>query len=214
MYNYIIYKAENQITGEVYVGATTQSLETRKQDHIQKGTTGTSGYFYQAIGTYGADAFVWNELDTANSVNELAAKESNYIERYKSYTNGYNSNRGGGFKKTVYQFDIETGKLISVYEDLLSAANAVNANKRSISSACLSINKSCKGYYWSYNDTINPISDRRFKKVIQCNLEGKIISVYDSATAAAKDTGLSKTCITRCCREERDKSGGFLWKYA
>ncbi|WP_016988899.1 GIY-YIG nuclease family protein [Flavobacterium sp. ACAM 123] len=32
----IIYKAENTQTGEIYIGATTKSLEERKQDHIQK----------------------------------------------------------------------------------------------------------------------------------------------------------------------------------
>ena len=46
----IIYKAVNTITDEVYIGATTKSIEERKQDHIQKANKKVGGYFQEAIG--------------------------------------------------------------------------------------------------------------------------------------------------------------------
>lgn len=216
MTNYIIYKAENIYTEEVYVGATTKTLEERKNDHLIKSNNGSGGYFHQAIQTYCEESFVWSIIDTANSLNELAQKETEYIFSYNSVENGYNSDRGGGLKKTVFQYNIETGKLINSYDDLSSAANAVNAVKTSISSACLHYNKTCKGFAWSYLSTLEPSSslDLRKKTVNQISLKGEFIACYESASQASRKTGISKTCITRCCRKEREHSGGFLWEYS
>ena len=39
------------------------------------------------------------------------------------------------------------------------------------------------------------------------------IEEFDSISHASRIKGLSKTCIARCCRGEREQTGGFLWKY-
>ncbi|SHE78275.1 group I intron endonuclease [Flavobacterium fontis] len=215
MSNYIVYLVENTFTSEVYIGATTKTLVERKIDHLTKTKNGSNVCFHQAIQSYGPESFVWSVIDTADSIDELAQKETKYIINYNSVENGYNSDCGGGFKKKVYQFNIETGKLINSYEDLISAANAVNATKTSISNACLLYNKTCKGFLWSYSSTFELSStlDLRKKTVNQISLDGNFIACYDSASEASRKTGISKSCITRCCREEREHSGGFLWKY-
>jgi hypothetical protein len=51
------------------------------------------------------------------------------------------------------------------------------------------------------------------KEAIQLDLEGNLLAEYKSVSEASKITGVSKTCISRCCRGERDKSGGYIWKY-
>ncbi len=216
MSNYIVYLVENTFTSKVYVGATTKTLVERKNDHITKTNNGSNVCFHQAIQTYGSESFVWSVIDTADSIDELAQKEKQYIINYNSIENGYNSDNGGGFKKTVYQFNIETGDLINSFNDLSSAANAVNASKTSISNACLYYNKTCKGYFWSYSSTIELSStlDLRKKTVNQISLDGTFIASYESASEASRQTRISKTCITRCCRKERKNSGGFLWEYS
>lgn len=216
MSNYIIYKAENTFTNEVYVGATTKTLVERKNDHLIKTNNGSDVYFHQAIQTYGSESFIWSVIDTATSIDELAQKETKYIINYNSIDDGYNSDIGGGFKKTVYQFNIETGNLINSYDDLSNAANAVNATKTSISNACLHYNKTCKGFVWSYSSTFELSStlDLRKKTVNQISLDGTFIACYESASEASRQTGMSKTCITRCCRKERQQTGGFLWEYS
>lgn len=216
MSNYIVYKAENVFTGETYVGATSKSMEDRKNDHLTKSEKGSGNFFHQAIQTYGADSFVWSELDVAYSMQELAEKETLYIYKYDSVKNGYNSNLGGGFKKTVFQYNIVTGEIINSYPNLENAANAVNVTKKSISNSCLNYCKTCKGYIWSYSDTldVNSNLDLRKKTVNQISFDGDLIACYVSASEASRKTGISKTCITRCCRGEREQSGGFLWKYS
>jgi group I intron endonuclease len=214
--NYIIYKAENTFTGESYIGATTKSIEERKADHLRKSNNGLGSYFQEAIGTYGSDAFNWEQIDTASNINELAEKEAEYILKFNSFKAGYNQNKGaGGFKKIVYQYSIETGEFLNSYDDLTCAGNAVNATKKSVGNVCLHIDKTCKGYYWSYSSTDESYSnpDLRKKEVMQYSLEGNLLTQYISVAEASKISGLSKTCISRCCRGERENSGGFIWKY-
>ena len=211
----IIYKANNKKTGESYVGSTSKSIKERKKDHKQKANKGIGGYFQEAIGTYGSEAFIWEQLDTASNANELAQKEKEYIIKYDSKESGYNSDNGGGIKKNVYQYNIEDGLLIEEYDSLESAANAINVGKTAISNTCLGHNRTCKGFYWSYILTEPFVieTDLRKKKVIQFDLEGNKLAIFSSVAEASRQTGVSKTCISRVCRGERNCAGGFRWSY-
>jgi len=211
--NFIVYKATNLETNEVYIGSTTSTLDTRKKDHIQKANKGNGHFFQEAIGTYGPEAFQWEEIDTASSINELAEKEREYIFKYNSKEEGYNCDSGGGFKKSIYQYSLD-GNLVAEYESLSCAANAVNAGKKAISNTCLGYNNSCKGYYWSYlcKDEFK-VQDKRKKEVFQYDLEGNLLAKYISASEASRKTGVSKSCITKCCRGERKSSNNFIWRY-
>ena len=211
----IIYKVTHKESGQSYIGATTDTMETRKADHIQKANKSTGGYFQEAIATQGPEAFVWTQIDTANSIDELAQKEKEYVIQYDSKENGLNSDSGGGIQKTVYQYTIQDCSLVNSFDCLESAANAVCAHKNSIAKACSGENRTCKGYYWSYHGPKQfvPPEERKRKEAIQLDLEGNLLAVYKSISEASKSTGISKTCIARCCRGEREQTGGFLWRY-
>lgn len=210
----IIYKVTNLKTKEVYIGATTKSIEERKIDHLQKSNKKDGSYFQESIRTYGQSTFTWEQVDTASSTNELAEMEKQYILKYNSKEQGYNSDSGGGFVKTVYQFDLD-GKLVASFNSLKEIEKTLNHDKRRISNACTT-SKQWKGSYWSYsqNKTFSAPTDGRKRKVKQLNMKGEIVAKYSSASEASKITGVSKTCIARCCREEREQSGGFLWEYS
>lgn len=211
--NYIIYKAQNTISGECYIGATTKSLEERKQDHIQKANKKVGSYFQEAIGTYGSEAFNWEQLDTASNPNELAQKETKYIYDFKACEEGYNSDSGGGFKKLVYQYN-EDGILIETYDCLTEIKETLGIDKQRISNACLN-STMYNGSFWSYRqlEKITPKTDLRVKPVNQYSLNFEFIANFKSASEASRKTGLSKTCITRCCRRERESSGEYIWNY-
>lgn len=211
----IIYKVTNIITNEIYIGATSKSIEERKKDHLQKASVNTGGYFQEAIGTYGPEAFKWESIDSADTNNELAQKEKEYIVKFSSNGKCYNQDSGGGFEKEVYQYHPITGNLVARHKNLEEAAKTVNASRKSISSACLEYSKSCKGFYWSYDlQTVYKPIDKRRKEVLQFSLTGEFIAKYKSVAEASKKSGLSKTCIARASRGEREYSGGFIWKYA
>jgi len=137
-----------------------------------------------------------------------------YIYEYDSIKNGYNSDKGGGFKKNVYQYSLD-GDFIETYEDLTSAANAINATKKGMSRACWSVNKLLKGYLWSFEFKepyiVDP--DIRKKGVFQYSVEGEYLFKYTSVSEASIKNNISKSGIAKCCRGERLTSGGYKWRY-
>lgn len=211
----IIYTVKCEINQKFYVGATTNSLHQRKLDHQEKANRGENHPFAQAMATYGPEAFTWEITYTADTTDELARKEKETIKKLDSKNSGMNADEGGGFKKTVYQYSMKDGSLVNTYDCLESAANAVSAYKNSIGNACIGQNKTCKGYFWSYNYSMpfNPEKDLRKKQVVQYSLSGEQLAVYESVAHASKQTGISKTCISRVCRGERENSGGYKWSY-
>ncbi|WP_299676520.1 NUMOD1 domain-containing DNA-binding protein [uncultured Tenacibaculum sp.] len=209
-----IYKVTNCLNKEVYIGATTKTIEERRKDQIQKSNLGVDVKFYNAISTFGIENFTWEQIDTANNFNELAEKESYYILVYNSKENGYNSDRGGGIEKKVFQYDLK-GNLVKVYNSLKEASDLNMVSKQKLSRACLSNNRTYNNYYWSYNysELYKPIKDGRKKSVYQYSMEGEFIAKYISVEEASKQTGFNKTSIAKVCRGERNKCGGFKWMY-
>lgn len=89
----LIYKATNIENGKCYIGQTTKTLEHRKREHLDSAKNPIFR-FHRAIKMYGADKFIWEVIDTANTVDELNEKEGYWIEHYDSYNNGYNDTKG------------------------------------------------------------------------------------------------------------------------
>ena len=214
--SYSIYKAENMVNGQVYIGATSRGVYLRKKDHINKANKSTGHQFQKAIETFGSEAFTWKQIDVAESINELASKEKEYILEYNSKEEGYNLDAGGGFKKSVYQYAFEDGSLVNKFECLEDAANAINATRKKISKTCLSVNQLLEGYYWSYDfvELHTPNVDKRRKEVLQMDVKGTVLASYLSVAEASRQTGISKSPIAKSCRGEQEQTGGYLWKYS
>lgn len=51
------------------------------------------------------------------------------------------------------------------------------------------------------------------KKVLQYSLNGEIYKEYFSTKEAGRETNISGSNISRCCRGERKRAGGYMWKY-
>ena len=54
----------------------------------------------------------------------------------------------------------------------------------------------------------------RKKAVIQYNLDGEKMMIFESATEAARQTGGSQSKITMCCRRQRETDNDYQWRYA
>lgn len=215
MYKGIIYKATNKKTNMVYIGATKKSVEERQKDHIQKSANNSGGFFQNEISTYGAENFDWEQIDTAESANELAEKERQYILQYKYRDESYNTDAGGGIIKRVYQYHIQSGELLNSFWGLKEASKSVRVDKKSISKACLGEIKTCAGYYWSYGLSANfkPEEDRRKQQVFQFSMEGEFLVRYKSVAEASRKTNVNKTSIAKCCRKEYKSAGDYYWEY-
>ena len=95
----IIYKATNTINNKVYIGQTVNTLEYRANQHLRETRSGKrkNTYFHNAIDKYGFEFFVFEEIDNAESIEELNEKESYWIRYYNSTNKavGYNLDSGG-----------------------------------------------------------------------------------------------------------------------
>lgn len=92
-----IYKITNQKTKEAYIG---QSVDVSKRwkDHIKCGLgidAPVGNKLYKAMQEYGVWNFSWELLEECPK-EELNTKEKFYIDFYKTYEYGYNSNVGVG----------------------------------------------------------------------------------------------------------------------
>ena len=95
----IIYKATNLINGKVYIGQTINTLEYRKNQHFReaKSKRRNTVYFHNALNKYGYENFKFEEIDSANTQQELDEKERYWIKYYDSINKnkGYNLDSGG-----------------------------------------------------------------------------------------------------------------------
>ena len=91
MINIIVYKITCKINNKVYVGQTCETLKQRFSRHMgyQKDVHDTK--FYRAVRKYGVDNFYIEQIDTANTQEELDEKEFYWINKLDSVKNGYNS---------------------------------------------------------------------------------------------------------------------------
>ena len=208
-----IYRIWNNLTGDSYIGSTTKEIELRLQDHLQKSAKKVDNKFHKAIEDFCPQAFKIELLDQAETTDELAQKEIHYIEAYNTIKNGYNSDRGGGFRKTIYQFELNNPKPIATYTTLEEAGDSVNASRKTISNACLRSLKSAKGYLWSYTPEYPEVEDKRSKIVYQYDLDGLLIGTFNSAREASKQLGIGLSSITRCCRGERKQTSDYKFSY-
>lgn len=97
-----IYKIENKINGNVYIGQSI-NIERRWNDH-RKRRKDSSTILGKAFIKHGISNFSFEIIETC-AKEELNIKETYWITRYNSYHKGYNATPGGGSSQ------IKTGKL-------------------------------------------------------------------------------------------------------
>jgi len=208
-----VYRIWNNLTGDSYIGSTTKEIELRLQDHLQKSAKKVDNKFHKAIENFGSQAFEIELLEETETTDELAQKEIYYIQAYNTFKNGYNSDRGGGFRKTIYQFEFNNPEPIATYQTLEEAGNSVDASRKTISNACLGSLKSAKGFLWSYTPEYPEVEDKRSKTVYQYSLGGVLLATFNSAREASSQLGIGLSSITRCCRGERKQTSGYKFSY-
>lgn len=62
-----------------------------------------------------------------------------------------------------------------------------------------------------YGSRLTRISESNKKKIVQIDLSGKVVKIWDSQTDAEKVLGVRN--INRCLKGRRKTCGGYSWRY-
>lgn len=156
----VIYKIENIITHEVYIGQTTHprgfdgrySFSGKDIERVYMYLKGNKDrnerhnqHLRRSIEKYGFDAFdVDKMIDVAYTREELNEKETYYIEKFDSFKNGYNQTYGGDNfprgeecknSKRVCQLSLD-GQLIKIWDSATDAHNEIGVSASTVSQVC------------------------------------------------------------------------------
>ena len=156
-------------------------------------------------------------------------KAKGFIWRYanepltKEHIIWCNSKENNRTTKPVCQYDLN-GILLNTYNSRIEAMKETGVNDGSIYFCCNRITKTAGGWIWRDIDVVlteeeikwcnETAAQKRQKSVIQYNMFGEFIKIYESATIAKKETGCDNSEIGKCCRGEIKFAKGFIWRYA
>ena len=86
-----IYKITNIQNNKVYIGQTIRPIKDRFHRHVNDAMNNIlDTHFARAIRKYGKDSFIIEQIDEAQTQEELNKKEQYWIQFYNSVQDGYN----------------------------------------------------------------------------------------------------------------------------
>lgn len=176
----IIYKITNLVNGKIYIGQTTDSLNKRFQDHINKSNEILPNMaIARAIKKYGKENFIIDQIDIAYSQKELNCLEGKYIAVFKSLIteNGYN----------IREVDLNgVSKHSKQTKEKLSKAHSTDKNKQ------IASNKGKKRRGKSVPNTSSKyvgvyfLSQNQWRSNARFNNKIKHLGVYNTEIEAAQ----------------------------
>jgi len=187
-----IYKIENIKNGKLYIG---QSKNIRKRLYEHKRTLNCGNhkntYLQRSWNKYGEKSFSFIIIEECDKL-ELSEKEIIYIAMYKSNVSsfGYNLTNGG-----------ESGE--RSFEVGLKISNSLKGKKLSL----------------EHRKTLSRIRydkpNIKSKKVVQLDLSGNLIKIYDLMNQIYNYEGYNTWAIKNCCNHKNSNKTayGYLWIY-
>lgn len=170
-----IYKITNKINNKMYIGQTIYAIEKRFQRHIRDALSNNlDTHLSRAIRKYGKDAFIVEEIDTANTQEELNEKEHYYIHYYNTLQKGYNETdsiaKCGG-----NTYAGRTKEKMDITKEKLSQGKMGGKNPRARLVKCKNINTQEELHFKSFsemkeyfNETQHNFITRRCNHITKC----------------------------------------------
>ena len=119
-------------------------------------------------------------------------------------------------KHAVVAVNIKTGESFE-YESAREAERVLGVGHTKIMKCCKGDEKynSAGGFYWHFKGEELVIRKNKTTgiPVVGINMSTNEMVEYESASAAAKSIGYSKSAVTACCKGKRKAAGGYIWKY-
>lgn len=203
----IIYKITNNVNGKIYIGQTIRTLEERFAEHKRN----KKSLISKALKKYGTENFTIEQIDTAESIEELNELEFKYIKEYNCITpNGYNQCDGGGNTFGYHHSDDSKKRMSESRKGKYTGAENHFYGKHHTEESKIKMSESRKGRVindeWRQHISESSTTKRKVRNI-------DTGEVFDSITEASEHYGLKGTHISRVCRGKRNRTGGFRWEY-
>lgn len=203
----IIYKITNNVNGKIYIGQTIRTLEERFTEHKRN----KKSLISKALKRYGIENFTIEQIDTAESIDELNELEFKYIREYDCITpNGYNQCEGGGNTFGYHHSDESKQKMSQNKKGKYTGEENHFYGKHHTEEARRKMSESRKGRIIDDEWKQHLSEASTVKRQVQNLDTGEI---FNSIREAAEYYGLKDTHISRVCKGKRNRTGGFRWKY-
>ena len=163
--NGFIYKITNNLNNKVYIGQTIQKPIERFYQHCAKKCDKyiLNMVIHKAIFKYGKDNFTFEVIEEVPR-QQLNEREEYWIKYYNSYTDGYNSTKGGQKGNKPFK-NIDNKAIIEQYQQgksLRTIGKMFNIDKATVKSILIRNNiklRTTRTYKLSQEDRANIILD-------------------------------------------------------
>jgi hypothetical protein len=152
----------------------------------------------------------WKARDAKVDFKKRAAK----INSHPNYINRKMRNGSEQLKKVLLQYDLD-GNFIKEW----NCGVRQMPNEYKYAGSCAKNNTgTLYGYQWRYKTSedfakqIGKYENPSHKKVVQKDLMGNVIKIWDSQQQAANIIGCSIQLISNVCRGNRKTAKGFIWE--
>ena len=136
----IIYKITNKLNSKIYMGQTVHTAHERWLQHVQSSINPSPEHAYRkltlAIQKYGKDAFQVEQIDSADSFEELNQKEIYWIAYYQSLTKGYNMTAGGALSRS---YDYKSHPNKEQIHNKISSSKMGGKNPQAVAVKCKNV---------------------------------------------------------------------------
>lgn len=89
----IVYKHTCLANGKSYIGLTVKTMEARWAEHCSDANRNKKRKFFAALNKYGTENWSHEILFESENEQEIIDKEIEFIEKYDSVKNGYNTSK-------------------------------------------------------------------------------------------------------------------------
>lgn len=230
-----IYCIRNKENGKFYIGSTS-NFRKRMREHLSclRKNVHVNKHLQRAFNKYGEENFSFEVFEYVEDIDNLLEVEQKVLDKLKPYNMkiGYNISRFATSYRVYGKDNPHFGKPKSE-EQKRKTSQSLKGHKHSEETK-KRISKAIKGKntgkdHWSYGKERSEQHRQRHsasmkgkfagnknpsaKKVVQLNLQGELVSVFETMREASVNIGVSSSGIVNCCKGKSNTAGGFKWMY-
>ena len=136
------------------------------------------------------------------------------VKKHPNYINRRLVNASWKLKKIILQYDLD-GNFIKEWN---CGSNNMPKKYKHAGGCAREEKGTLYGFQWRYKTSddyptkIDKFENKSFERVIQKDLQGNIIKIWDNQTKAAESVGCSVTLISRVCHGKGKTAKGYKWE--